>query len=123
MLQLEPSLSRVLELEIGQYDRARARARTIYFPTRASLTQDFSVRVELELELELDCYLNELISDRQYSRKIGSFTPLCAHVHYLLMCTCALFVDVDILVDAHFVNVCCVAACVLVVDVPICTYL
>jgi hypothetical protein len=41
----------------------------------------------------------------------------------LLMCTCALFVDVHILVDAHFVNVCCVVVCVLVVDVPICTYL
>jgi len=39
------------------------------------------------------------------------------------MCTCALFVDVHILVDAHFVNVFCVVVCVLVVDVHICTCL
>jgi hypothetical protein len=30
---------------------------------------------------------------------------------------------VQILVDAHFINVLCVARCVLVVDVPFCTYL
>jgi hypothetical protein len=37
-----------------------------------------------------------------------------------MMCTCTLFVDVH---NAHFVNVLCVVVCVLVVDVPICTYL
>jgi hypothetical protein len=67
---------RVLELEIDQNGRARARVRTIYFPTRAGLAQDVSARAELELELELYCYLNEPISDRQYPLKIGSFTPL-----------------------------------------------
>jgi hypothetical protein len=41
----------------------------------------------------------------------------------LLMCTCALFVDVLILVDTHFVNVFYVARCILVVDVAICIYL
>jgi hypothetical protein len=47
-----------------------------------------------------------------------------AQVDVHVMCTCALFVDnVHILVDTHFVNVFCVAGCVLVVDVPICTYL
>jgi hypothetical protein len=48
------------------------RARTIYFPTRAGLAQDFSARAKLEFY----CYLNEPILDRQYPFKIGSFTPL-----------------------------------------------
>jgi hypothetical protein len=45
------------------------------------------------------------------------------YILVVLIYTCALFVDVHILVDAHFVNVFCVVGCVLVVDVPICTYL
>jgi hypothetical protein len=44
---IQASSSRVLEFGIDQNDRARAR--TIYFPTRAGLAQDFSARVELEL--------------------------------------------------------------------------
>jgi len=61
---IQASSSRVLEFGIDQNDRARAR--TIYFPTRAGLAQDFSARVELELELELElyCYLNEPILNR-----------------------------------------------------------
>jgi len=39
--------------ELEPSTRARARARTTYFPTRAGLAQDFSARVELELELLL----------------------------------------------------------------------
>jgi hypothetical protein len=69
---IQASSSRVLEFGIDQNDRARAR--TIYFPTRAGLAQDFSARVELELELY--CYLNEPIPNRQYPLRIGSFTPL-----------------------------------------------
>jgi hypothetical protein len=34
------------------------------------------------------------------------------YILVVLMCTCALFVDVQILVDAHFVNVFCVDECI-----------
>jgi hypothetical protein len=43
-----------------------------------------------------------------------------AQVDVHKMCTCALFVDVH---NEHFVNVLCVVMSVMVVDVPICTYL
>jgi hypothetical protein len=72
MLKLEPSSSRVLELEIGQYDRARARVRTEIPTWRAGLEHKNEARVKLELEKTLD----EPISNKQYSLRIGSFTPL-----------------------------------------------
>jgi hypothetical protein len=52
-----------------------------------------------------------------------SVSELLMYILVVLIYTCALFVDVHILVDPHFVNVFCVVGCVLVVDVPICTYL
>jgi len=52
-----------------------------------------------------------------------SVSGLLMYILDVLMCTCALFVYVYILVDAHFVNVFCVARCVLFVDVPIFTHL
>lgn len=81
MLKLEPSSSRVLELEIGQYDRARARVRTEIPTWRAGLEQKNEARVKLELELEKT--LDEPISNKQYSLKIGSFTPLGVFIKFM----------------------------------------
>jgi hypothetical protein len=78
MLQFEPSSSRVLELEIDQYDRARARTKIP--PWRAELEHKNGASVKLEFELELEKKLDEPIPNKQYSFKICLFTPLHTYI-------------------------------------------
>jgi hypothetical protein len=75
----ELSSSRLLELEIGQYDQARARSRTGFIPWRAELKHRNRARHELEL-LKIS---NEPIPNNHYSLRIGSFPPLVAAVCFV----------------------------------------
>jgi hypothetical protein len=77
----EPSSSRLLKFEIGQYDRARARSRTRFIPWRAELEHRNRARHEFELELLKNS--NEPIPNNQYPLKIGSFTPLISSLLFL----------------------------------------
>jgi hypothetical protein len=66
----ELSSSRVLELEIDLYDRARVRFHTMFIPWQAELEHRNRARHEFLKNS------NELVSSKHYSLKIGLFTSL-----------------------------------------------